>query len=108
LHSVSTLVAAVDSNLIQQRLENCAKAAVGFIFQGYAGSRRTHATGGTMLRSVIRSDLRLAFKTIEKLLRSQYTPPAFMADESFHTVEIVLANPKLKVRCRRGYYAIFI
>jgi Ca-activated chloride channel homolog len=70
----------------------------------------THATGGMVLGASGPADLKEAFKKMEKLLRNQYalgyTPPAFIADGSFHTIEIVPRRRKLKVHCRRGYYAL--
>ena len=70
----------------------------------------THATGGMVLRASGPGDLKEAFKKMEKLLRNQYalgyTPPAFIADGSFHTIEIVPLRRKLKMHSRRGYYAV--
>ena len=70
----------------------------------------THATGGMALRASGPGDLKEAFRKMEKLLRNQYalgyTPPAFIADGSFHTIEIIPRRRKFKVHCRRGYYAL--
>jgi Ca-activated chloride channel homolog len=70
----------------------------------------THPTGGMVLRASGQGDLNEAFKKMEKLLRNQYalgyTPPVFIADGGFHTIEIVPLRRKLKVHSRRGYYAV--
>ncbi len=70
----------------------------------------TQATGGAILRAREEYELHRAFVDIEKTLRSQYvmgyTPAGFLADGSFHAVEIVPRKPGLTVRCRRGYYAV--
>lgn len=69
----------------------------------------SRATGGSILPAHEHSEINHAFTSIEKSLRSQYvlgyTPAEFKADGSFHTIEIVPRKPRLKVQCRRGYYA---
>jgi VWFA-related protein len=70
----------------------------------------SRATGGNILPARENSEINSAFRSIEKSLRSQYvlgyTPAEFKADGSFHTIEIVPRKSRLKVQCRRGYYAI--
>jgi Ca-activated chloride channel family protein len=67
------------------------------------------ATGGHVLRAQDESYLKKAFVELQKTLRSQYTlgyvPSGFQADGSFHVVELVPNNPKLRVQCRHGYFA---
>jgi Ca-activated chloride channel homolog len=67
------------------------------------------ATGGHVLRAHDESNLKKAFVELQKTLRSQYTlgyvPSGFQADGTFHVVELVPNNPKLRVQCRHGYFA---
>jgi VWFA-related protein len=66
-------------------------------------------TGGYILPAHEDWQLAGAFSKIERALRSQYfiayNPPNFKPDGSYRSIDLVLKNPKLKVRCRTGYYA---
>lgn len=66
-------------------------------------------TGGSILPAHQDWQLESAFVKIAKVLRNQYfiayQPPAFRADGSYRPIELILRNPKLKVRCRSGYFA---
>jgi Ca-activated chloride channel homolog len=69
----------------------------------------THETGGFVLSARENSDLKGAFSTIEKILRSQYAlgypPPDLEADGSFRPIEVSCSKPGLKIHARNGYYA---
>jgi Ca-activated chloride channel family protein len=66
-------------------------------------------TGGHILPAREENRLKKAFAQLEETLRSQYTigyiPAAFQADGTFHSVELLPLNPKLRIQCRRGYFA---
>jgi VWFA-related protein len=69
----------------------------------------TRPTGGRILPAREDSQLRGAFRNIETTLRNQYAlayaPPEFKPDGSFRPIELIPRKPKLKVSCRKGYYA---
>jgi Ca-activated chloride channel family protein len=69
----------------------------------------TRPTGGRILPAREDSQLRGAFRSIETTLRNQYAlayaPPEFKPDGSFRPIELIPRKPKLKVSCRKGYYA---
>jgi Ca-activated chloride channel family protein len=69
----------------------------------------TRETGGFVLPARENSDLKGAFRTIEKILRSQYAlgyPPADLeADGSFRSIEVTSNKRGLRVHARNGYYA---
>jgi Ca-activated chloride channel family protein len=66
-------------------------------------------TGGTLLQAHEESQLAAAFRNVEKALRNQYvvaySPPAFQADGSYRTVEVIPRKHGLRTSCRKGYYA---
>ena len=66
-------------------------------------------TGGHILAAREESDLKRAFREVEKALRSQYAlgyiPADFKPDGSFRTIAIHPRKSKLKVQCRKGYFA---
>jgi Ca-activated chloride channel family protein len=69
----------------------------------------TRPTGGRILPAREDSQLKSAFRSVETTLRNQYAlayaPPNFKPDGSFRPIELIPRKPKLKVSCRRGYYA---
>jgi Ca-activated chloride channel family protein len=69
----------------------------------------THETGGFVLSARENSDLKGAFSTIEKILRSQYAlgypPPELETDGSFRSIEVTSKKRGLRVHHRSGYYA---
>jgi VWFA-related protein len=72
--------------------------------------RMSEATGGRAFFPFKAEDVANAFTEIQDELRSQYAisykPPKFVADGSFHTVEISVVNRKnLTARSRQGYFA---
>jgi Ca-activated chloride channel homolog len=68
------------------------------------------ASGGIFLKGGNEDDIHVAFRDVEKALRSQYVlaynPADFRADGSYHAVEIVPRKRGLRANCRKGYYAI--
>lgn len=69
----------------------------------------THETGGFVLSARENSDLKGAFSTIEKILRSQYAlgypPPSLEADGNFRPIEVTSNKRNLQIHARSGYYA---
>jgi Ca-activated chloride channel family protein len=69
----------------------------------------THETGGLVLSARENSDLKDAFSTIEKILRSQYAigyaPSELEADGSFRSIDVHANKHGLMVHARNGYYA---
>jgi Ca-activated chloride channel family protein len=69
----------------------------------------THETGGVVLSARENSDLKGAFTTIEKILRTQYAlgypPPDLEANGSFRSIEVTSNRRGLQVHARSGYYA---
>jgi Ca-activated chloride channel homolog len=69
----------------------------------------TRETGGFVLPARENSDLKSAFRTIEKILRSQYAlgypPPDLEADGGFRSIEVTSIKRGLRVHARNGYYA---
>jgi Ca-activated chloride channel homolog len=69
----------------------------------------THETGGFVLSAQENSDLKGAFSTIEKILRSQYAlgypPPELEANGNFRPVEVTSGKRGLRIHARNGYYA---
>jgi Ca-activated chloride channel homolog len=69
----------------------------------------TRDTGGFVLSARENSDLKGAFSTIEKILRSQYAlgypPPGLEADGRFRSIEVSSSKPGLRIHARNGYYA---
>jgi len=69
----------------------------------------TRPTGGKILPAREDSQLRGAFRNIETTLHNQYAlayvPPDFKPDGSFRHIDLIARKPKLKVSCRKGYYA---
>lgn len=69
----------------------------------------THETGGFVLSAREDADLKGAFNTIEKILRSQYAlgypPPDLEADGSFRSIEVSSRKQGLRIHARKGYYA---
>jgi VWFA-related protein len=69
----------------------------------------TRPTGGRILPAREDSQLKSAFRSVETTLRNQYAlayaPPDFKPDGSFRPIELIPRKPKLKVSCRKGYYA---
>jgi Ca-activated chloride channel family protein len=68
------------------------------------------STGGMFLSGGDEDKIRDAFHDVEKALRHQYVvaynPASFLADGSYHTVEVVPRKHGLRANCRKGYYAI--
>jgi VWFA-related protein len=68
------------------------------------------STGGMFLAGGNEDQIHAAFHDIQKALRNQYviaySPSAFHADGSYHTVEVVPHKLGLRTNCRKGYYAI--
>jgi len=66
-------------------------------------------TGGRVFLPSRPSDLTQAFNQIQEELRSQYIisykPDNFKINGEFRTIRIIVDDPKLKVRARKGYYA---
>lgn len=71
--------------------------------------RLTHETGGFVLPAREDADLKTAFSTIEKILRSQYAlgyrPPDLEANGRFRPIEVTATKRGLQVHARKGYYA---
>jgi len=69
----------------------------------------TRETGGIVLPAREDADLKKAFSTIEKILRSQYAlgypPPDLEADGSFRSIEVSSTQRGLQIHARNGYYA---
>jgi VWFA-related protein len=69
----------------------------------------TRETGGFVLAAQENSDLKTAFVTIEKILRSQYAlaypPPGLEANGNFRSIEVKSNKPGLRIHARNGYYA---
>jgi VWFA-related protein len=68
------------------------------------------STGGMFLAGGNEDQIHAAFHDVQKALRNQYviaySPTAFHADGSYHTVEVVPHKHGLRTNCRKGYYAI--
>jgi Ca-activated chloride channel family protein len=71
--------------------------------------RLTHETGGFVLSAREDADLKGAFQTIEKILRSQYAigypPPDLEANGRFRSIEVSSSKQGLRIHARKGYYA---
>jgi Ca-activated chloride channel family protein len=71
--------------------------------------RLTRETGGFVLSAREDADLKSAFNTIEKILRSQYAlgypPPELEANGRFRSIEVTSSKPGLQIHARKGYYA---
>lgn len=69
----------------------------------------TRYAGGQILAARETAELSHAFAQVEDALRSQYSlaykPANFTPDGSYRTIELHCAKPKLRVQCRRGYFA---
>ncbi len=69
----------------------------------------TRETGGLVLSAREDADLKKAFSTIEKILRSQYAlgypPPDLELDGSFRSIDVSSLKPGLQIHTRNGYYA---
>src|SRR6266853_1574192 len=69
----------------------------------------THETGGYVLSARENTDLKGAFNTVEKILRSQYAlgypPPDLEANGSFRSIEVTSIKQGLHIHTRKGYYA---
>ncbi|MGA8541566.1 MAG: VWA domain-containing protein, partial [Terriglobales bacterium] len=69
----------------------------------------TRDTGGFVVPARENSDLKSAFSTVERILRSQYAlgypPPDLEADGSFRPIEVTCTRRGLQVHTRNGYYA---
>ena len=67
------------------------------------------STGGVLLSSGDDTQLVSAFRNVGKALRNQYVtaynPPAFAADGSYRTVQVIPLKDGLRTNCRKGYYA---
>lgn len=72
-------------------------------------NKLTRDTGGFVLPARDYDDLKSAFSTIEKILRSQYAlgylPPDLEANGSFRSIEVTSLKRDLKIHARKGYYA---
>jgi len=66
-------------------------------------------TGGGVLPAHNPFEIGRAFNRVKEALRNQYAlgykPAEFKADGSFRSIEIVPRQAKLRVQCRRGYFA---
>ena len=73
--------------------------------------RIADATGGRAFFPFQLTDIAANFMEIQEELRSQYmlsyTPANFIADGSYHTIDVTATknHKNLRVRSRRGYYA---
>ena len=71
--------------------------------------RLTRETGGFVLPAREDADLKGAFNTIEKILRSQYAlgypPPDLEANGGFRPIEVTASERDLRIHARKGYYA---
>jgi len=69
----------------------------------------TRPTGGGVLPAHNQFEIGRAFNRVKEALRNQYAlgykPADFKADGSFRSIEIVPRQAKLRVQCRRGYFA---
>jgi VWFA-related protein len=69
----------------------------------------TYDTGGFVLSARQDEDLKDAFNTIEKILRSQYAlgypPPELEANGSFRSIQVSSGKQGLQIHARKGYYA---
>ena len=69
----------------------------------------TRATGGIVLPARKDADLKAAFGTMEKILRTQYAlgypPPDLEVNGSFRTIEVISNKRGLQVHTRNGYFA---
>ncbi|MFI5106849.1 MAG: VWA domain-containing protein, partial [Terriglobales bacterium] len=67
-----------------------------------------NATGGRAFFPFKLSDVADAFHDVQEELRSQYSlsykPDRFEANGQFRTIQIVMADKKLRVRAKKGYY----
>ena len=70
----------------------------------------TENTGGTVLHADGARQLKAAFRKVNEQLRNQYLlgykPPQWRADHSFHKISLSTSRFGLRVRCRKGYYAV--
>jgi Ca-activated chloride channel family protein len=66
-------------------------------------------TGGELLAAQDAKQVVKAFRQLEDALRSQYVvsykPADFEPNGSYRTIALSTRKPKLKVECRRGYFA---
>src|SRR5262249_40593001 len=66
-------------------------------------------TGGELLPAHEGKDVERAFKQVQEALRSQYVvsykPAEFQRDGNYRQIALKANNHKLKVECRRGYFA---
>jgi VWFA-related protein len=69
----------------------------------------TRPTGGGVLAAHSNKEITHAFGKVKDALRNQYVvgykPAEFQRDGNFRTIEIVPRQNKLRVQCRRGYFA---
>jgi Ca-activated chloride channel family protein len=66
-------------------------------------------TGGELLRAQESKEVVRAFRQVEEALRSQYVvsykPAQFEPNGSYRSIALTTRKSKLKVECRRGYFA---
>jgi VWFA-related protein len=66
-------------------------------------------TGGRVLPAHSKPEIARAFDRVKDTLRNQYAlgykPAEFKPDGSFRTVQILPRQNKLRIHCRRGYFA---
>jgi VWFA-related protein len=66
-------------------------------------------TGGGVLRAHGKSQVKRAFDKVKETLHNQYAlgyqPADFKPDGRFHAIEIAARGKRLRVQCRRGYFA---
>lgn len=69
----------------------------------------TGPTGGSVLRAHSKKEIAHAFDKVGSALRSQYVlgykPAEFKPDGTFRAIHIATRRNKLRVQCRRGYFA---
>lgn len=69
----------------------------------------TRPTGGNVLRAHSKFEIAQSFRNLGNALRSQYVlgykPADFRRDGNFRRIRIVPHGNKLRVQCRRGYFA---
>jgi VWFA-related protein len=69
----------------------------------------TRPTGGAVLAAHNPFEIGHAFNRVKEALRNQYAlgykPANFQPDGSFRSIEITPRKAKLRVQCRRGYFA---
>jgi Ca-activated chloride channel family protein len=99
LHA-ETVVFALSSNYLTNREYPHGEAVLELI---------ARPTGGGVLPAHSKSEIARAFDKVKEALRNQYAigykPAEFKPDGTFRAIQIVPRQNKLRVQCRRGYFA---